>query len=69
MATQVTEYGRRVWKSTDLSEEDLAALRKAGTGEAPASWHHWRESTSNIHHLSVEAASIRLFGFAFRSAA
>lgn len=44
MATQVTEYGRRVWKSTDLSEEDLAALRKAGAGDVPASWYHWRES-------------------------
>ena len=55
IASQVTEYGRKVWKSSDLSAEDLAALRNTGAGDVPASWHHWRELTSTAGGESARA--------------
>jgi transposase len=53
MATQVTEYGRRVWTCSELSEADRATLRRAGAGVPPATWQVWRESLATPESQSA----------------
>ncbi|HEY9899389.1 MAG TPA: hypothetical protein V6D00_09430 [Pantanalinema sp.] len=53
LATQVTEYGRRVWKCSELSEADRATLKRAGAGEPPAKWQAWRESPATAESQSA----------------
>ena len=53
MANQITEYGRAVWKCSDLTAADLATLERAGCGAIPESWRVWRDTAGFREILSA----------------